>query len=356
MTRPQIPDVAEGKTALVLHCRFSGTPLLSVTPLIGQWPELLKPIEVIHPIYKQPIKYLLARLNTLHQLQTVNGWSLDSGTLLEQKLLMSAAMLKLDALKISVPSLPLDSIAIGCLPRFYELVSWYVEKTTQRQALPIYHVSVLNPKWETLGAWIDALDTIKDEWENTVRKVSLLDSDTIDDANAEVKDSVVYQKLDFRKVWVWIDCQIRKEYAAGRIETFKSIFYSAEQNPEDWLPDDIDDLGEAIFKHCDHGNIVYHFISMRLNRIRHSINSFYGSFFIIESPEAFGKSFAASHVRTTQEDSLLEELDTALREDSNSLIRPERNNFPNQVAYMKALAKYNLLLKRATVSVDRNAF
>ena len=328
----------------IIHCQRSGLPLMAVSTMCSHgWPLInsFKPV-CVHPIYSMPLVKLLVKLQ-----EQVNKMP-DGHDAIETRIIMSAIMHNLEALhftELDQPSLPAEHIALGSAERLLKLAG----EVTKLIELPLYHVAKVNANlaWENFAVWLDAAsevadrgkkDSLKQNWEEILAERA--------DAMAEVKTSTVYKKLDFHKVWRWMEQQISQhsDYPAGRLATFKELFMRGEVTPEDWIADDVDDLVEAVLKCCDTGNEITFFIHSRLNRIRANIEAFYSSFTLLGSKTAVSLSILDEP--TAQEQQFLKKYDEQVAALIELPPTPVRSQFPTLGAYLKAQAQHNILARR----------
>lgn len=301
----------------IIHCPRSGLPLASVSAICSHgWP-LLSTFQttLLHPIYNFPLEKLIIKLNNeLRDAEQV-AWCVEQSAETEIRLTMSALMYALDAIwqppaeatylwKQLEPSLPSWAVAIGTGTRLVKLASWYHYATSKRLHFPLYRISTQNSNthWENFAAWLDEAFEIKADWESG--KDKLAHEDELRRRSAallEVRADSVYKRIDFNKVWAWIDTQMKQypAYPVGRRETFKSIFMRGELAPEEWTIDDIEDVHFAIVETCDMGNEISFFINNRLRQIRAVIEDFYSSFTLLS--RVSGDKLAALDVASPQE-------------------------------------------------------
>lgn len=111
--------------------------------------------------------------------------------------------------------------------------------------------------------------------------------------------------------------------------------------PEEWLPDDVDDLSEAIAEHCDIGNEIMFFVRNRLQLIRDQITEFYGSFTIVST-----KLSSESLTQSDKEAELLQEYDRRVGALETLPTPPQQKDFATLVLFLRAQAQYNILKSR----------
>jgi hypothetical protein len=249
------------------------------------------------------------------------------------------------------PSLPSWAVCVASGERLLRLASWYHFATSKRLELPKYRICTANKNlgWESFSAWLDDAFSVKAEWESGKERYALAaEVKARTDALLTIKSEAVYKRIDLNKVWNWVDVQLKEDgrYAAGRRETFKTIFMSADLNPEAWTLDDIEDVQVAIIEACDIGNDIMFFIRNRLTNMRAVIKDFYSSFTLLpssgqldeldqpsqEEQQKTGEFFAGFDRRA----SALEELPA----------EPKRESFATLAKFLQAQAQHRILTRR----------
>lgn len=342
----------------IITCYRSGVPLASVTAICSQgWPLLNSfQASLIHPIYQMPLSKLILKLKDhLHSAEAAE-WLVDDHEITEIRLCMSAIMYDLDAIwqasaesKQHIPSLPSGVVAIGSAARLLNLASWYHFATSKRMTFPQYRIAKHNNnlEWQNFSTWLEDAETIRDEWQSGKdRHAQAEELRRREAALLTVKAESIYKRIDFNKVWNWIDIQLATEYAAGRRATFKELFMRGDLSPEDWMADDVDDLVEAILKCCDTGNEISHFINTRLNHIRQLIADFYGSFTLLDTVAKDGVSAHPDAVQTEKEKQFFDALDHKADQLVELPPAPKRESFATLALFLKAQAQHNLLARR----------
>jgi hypothetical protein len=319
---------------------------------------------LLHPIYGFPIEKLILKLDADLRSAEQVAWCVDAGMETEIRLTMSAMLYALETIwqppveathlwKQLEPSLPSWAVAIGTGPRLLKLASWYHYATSKRLSFPLYRISTANSNlhWQNFGAWLDEAFEIKAEWETGKNKFAHeaeLAKRTA--ALQEVRAEHIYKRIDFNKVWNWVDVQMSQfpAYPAGRRETFKTIFMKADQAPEEWTLDDIEDVHFAIVETCDMGNEISFFINNRLRQIRLVIEDFYSSFTLLSSVSADGMS-ALDEV-TPQEQAATTAFFTSFDKRATELETlpeaPKRESFASYPKFLQAQAQWNILKRR----------
>jgi hypothetical protein len=351
-----------------IYCPRSGLPLAQITNLCASnWPVLANFSQTfLHPIYNVPLPALISKLSSQIICLENNCWKPEStAESTELSLSLSAIMYSLGCIvqdsRNPAPSLPAFPVSIGAASRVLHLASWYFNLTSQRLTFPQYHPNTVdkNLLWQNFSAYLDACFTIKDEWESGKKKLEAEESIRLSqEASKEIRDAKIKIKLDYIKVWAWIDTQISQspKYPVGRRETLKTLFLRGNLEPENWIADDIDDLSEAVFDLCDQGNDITHFIRQRLNGIRDALNNFYGSFTLLGGIADSGKdSVVVSDSETKKEKEFFENFDNQLIEMTELPPAPERTQFATLGLYLKAQAQHNILSRRWALLQSKRA-
>ena len=369
------PTPASIHPTKIIHCPRSGLPLATVTTICSHgWP-LLSAFQttLLHPIYNFPIEKLIIKLNSeLLEAEQV-AWCVEATAETEIRLTMSAIMYSLEAIwqppveathlwKQLEPSLPSWAVAIGTGSRLAKLANWYHYATSKRLAFPLYRISTQNSntKWENFAAWLDEAFEIKTDWEQGKDKLS--HEDELRKRSAallEVRADSVYKRIDFNKVWAWIDTQMKVDprYPAGRRETFKTIFMRGDQAPEEWTVDDIEDVHFAIVETCDIGNEICFFINNRLRQIKAVVEDFYSSFTLLSKVSSEGLD--ALDTVTPQEqaasNSFFSGFDKRAAELETLPDAPKRESFASYPKFLQAQAQWNILKRRHDLLATRSA-
>jgi hypothetical protein len=354
----------------VLYCYRSGVPLVTVTALCGgQWPFIQQVnTSLLHPVYALPLSAVLTKMKDLIDQADEAAWMLPDNQLLDLRLCMSAVMYQLEAIwqppaeavhlwnKLE-PSLPCEATAAACASRLFKIARWYHFATSKRMELPLYRISKGNNNlhWENYSAWVDDAWSVRQEWESGRAELSRQHELQLHtEALQMIRSADVLKRLDFRKVWGWIDLQMKADskYGPGRRETLRSIFLTADTQPELWTLDDIEDLQEAVINTCDRENDVYFFVNTRLVQLHANVKSFYGSFTFLhdEDEEATGEQAqreqAAKQAFFADYDRQIESLDQLPPE-------PQRAAFVTMPKYLQAMAQWRILRARFEASQKR---
>lgn len=362
----------------IILCPRSGLPLAKVEALCSHgWP-LLSTLSsttggLLHPIYGFPAERLISKLRSELQAAEQISWCCTDHDIRDMKLSISALMYALDCMwmphpdavqqrKQIEPSLPSWDVCVGSASRFVALASWFHYATSKRLVFPLYRVSKLNNNlgWENFSAWLDDAFDVKRKWEGG--KEALKDAEELKlrtEALLTVKAENIYKRIDFMKVWNWINIQMKEhaDYPAGRRETFKTIFLSGDMHPEDWTLDDIEDLQVAVLETCDIGNEIMHFIRTRLKHIRAMIQDFYSSFTILSSSNLglLGNPGEASEEEKKATNAFMEKFDNRLDILSELPAEPKRESFTSLGLFMKAQAEWRILKRRFDAKAEKVA-
>lgn len=331
-----------------VNCAISGAVLgvLEVSIVEGNVPfvQNFSDVQLLHPFFGQSDYNLLRKYDESLKWFAENGWQNDSHHLPRLQIIMSATMHKLGILKQESPSRPNYAIVAGCAHRLYKLSRWYLMETSKRAALPTFSVSRRNEnmEWENLRYWLDELAEIQERWKTKTQEIER--EAELRSRETALKDimSSHTRKVSLRNVWGWIELQLKLSIRDGRIETWKSLFMTGDLAPEEWLPDDVDDLAEAVAEHCDIGNEIMYFVRNRLQLIREQITEFYGSFTIVRTTADSPQFTQVSD----KENELLREYDAKVALLDNLPTPPQQKDFGTLVLFLKAQAQYNILKSR----------
>lgn len=349
----------------VIYCTRSGLPLAKVTALCSQgWPFLNNVSgQMIHPVYELELSVLIGRLKERSTKAQEAGWMIDDGYMNDIAVCMSAIMYKLDAMwmppstdsyhKIE-PSLPLPPIVVGSAQRLVNLASWYHFATSKRMSFPIYRPSKKNENsgWQNFKDWLDTAWEIRDEWEKgrseSERQVLLKKRE---EALLTVKGEDVYKRIDFQKVWNWIEIQLAADsrYPVGRRATFKELFMKGDMAPEDWTTDDVEDLQFAITECCDIGNEITFFINKRLNGIKAGISAFYGSFTLITRVSGEAGTEGETEEEKQKTAQFFSDFDSRAANLEELPPAPKRESFASMAKFLQAQAQWRILSQRYEV-------
>lgn len=356
----------------VIYCPRSGLALAKVEALCSHgWPLINSLASttsgLIHPIYGMPLDKLVVKLKGELAAAEAVAWCSVDADQREIQLAMSAIMYSLDCIwqppvaathmwNRLEPSLPGWAVCVASGARLLQLASWFHYATSKRLAFPLYRISTANNNtaWQNFSTWLDDAWSVKSDWE--ARKDVVLEAAELKartEALLAVKGEHIYKRIDFNRVWKWIDIQMAQDarYEAGRRETFKSIFMSGDMHPEEWTLDDVEDVQLAVLETCDMGNDIMFFIRTRLNNIRSIIQDFYSSFTLLTrvSGEAGGiDELDENEVQKTGEffagfDKRAENLDSLPPE-------PKRESFATLAKFLQAQAQHRILARRYDMS------
>lgn len=354
-------EISGNLPSKVIYCQRSGLPLVSVTAICSLgWPMLSSlQTSMIHPIYANSLDRNIAQLKSSLQSAEEIAWQCYDHEERNLQLLCSAIMYQLGAMweppEGSIhqiePSLPSWAVTIGCGKRLAAVASWYHHATSKRMRFPTYRITKTagNTNWENFGGWLDEAFEIKKEWEKgrSENVLKELDAKNREDAMETVHAERLYGRVDFNKVWNWVETQMKenKEYTVGRRETFKNIFMNGDLHPEDWTLDDIEDLQFALTQTCEIGNDIMFFINKRLNGIKAIISSFWGNFMLVGNRES-GPSFEMTELEKQKTGEFLAEYDTRAAALEELPPEPQQASFANKVLFYKAQAQWNILKRR----------
>lgn len=345
----------------IIFCARSGLPLCKVEALCSQgWPFLSSlQNEMIHPLYGMPLDSLLVRLrNGLSAAEEI-AWQCYEHEERELQITVSAVMYSLGAMWLppqgSVhriePSLPAWPVVAGSGKRLLNLASWYHHATSKRMEFPMYRITKTagNTKWENFSGWLDDAFAIKQEWEKgrASHELNAIAAQKRELASDTVRAEHLYGRVDFRKVWNWIDLQLAqsKDYPAGRRETFKNLFLTGDLRPEEWTTDDVEDLQFAVTECCDIGNEITFFINTRLNGIKAGIVDFFSSFTIISSVGgSVSLDMSPEEAAKTQE--FFGDFDSRAASLAELPPPPKKESFATLALFLKAQAQWNILKRR----------
>jgi hypothetical protein len=298
-----------------------------------------------HPFYRLPHPVLLKKLeDSLKQAQE-QGWVLSWREQQRMQLLMSAIMHELGVMKQEGPSLPKMEIAAGSAGRLLALSKWFFFLTSQRVEFPQYSINKKNENlgWENYKYWLDAAFHVRENWAKKARTYELdAKKKAHEEALKEIKDDVVYKRLDMRRIWNWIEIQLVDHHSKGRIETFKNLFLNGDLEVYEWTTDDVDDLIEATVQFCDQGNDIMFFIRKRLQGMLALQRDLFSSFMIVGGARTGFQEEKA----TEQEEAFIAEYDKKVEALEELPPKPNRESFATQGLFMRAEAQWNILARR----------
>lgn len=331
-----------------VQCAISGAVLgtLEVAIVEGSLPfvQNFSEMQLLHPFFGQSEYNLMRKYDESLKWFAENGWQNDTHHLPRLQVIMSATMYKLGVLKQETPSRPSFAIVAGCAHRLYSLAKWYFMETGKRNQLPTFSVARRNSnmEWENLRYWLDEFHEIRERWRT--RASELQREEELRSRETALKEimSQHTRKVSLRNVWSWLELQLKVEVKDGRLETWKSLFFTGDLAPEDWLADDVDDLAEAVAEYCDIGNEIMYFVRNRLQFIREQITEFYGSFTIVRTT-ADSPQFSQM---SDKESELLQEYDNKVSLLDDLPPPPQQKDFATLVLFLKAQANYNILKSR----------
>lgn len=352
----------------ILYCPRSGLPLAKLEALCAHgWPlvnSLTSNLSgIVHPVYGLALPRLISKLKTELEAAESAEWDVQHTAQQEIQVTVSAIMYSLDAIwqppseahhlwKSLEPSLPAWPVCVASAGRVLGLASWWHFATSKRLAFPRYRVSAANKnlQWQNFATWLDDAWAIKTDWESRKQAV-----DTAEelrhrtDALLAVRADKVYKRIDFNRVWRWVDIQLAadKRYPAGRRETFKSIFMGADLAPQDWTLDDLEDLQQAMLECCDLGNEIMFFINQRMSNMREILKDFYSSFTLLNNVAQQGD---LSDLDSTEEQEKTSEFFASFDRRAESIDdlppEPQRHQFATIGLFLQAQAQHRILARR----------
>lgn len=331
-------------------CQNSGVPLAILEVLIfeGHLPvlEAHDSAPYFHPFYRISPAVLIKKLEESLRLAQDSGWINTPSEQKRLQLLTSSLLFSLDAVKQECATLPSYTVASASASRLLALAKWFFFVSAGRLQFPVYHVTKKNDnlQWDNFKHWLDSAFEIRAEWSKNVKSLEIAEKQRLFSLSLKEINSESYRRIDTRKVWKWMEMQLLLKYAAGRVETFKSLFLNGDVEPHEWTIDDVEDLKYAITESCDIGNEITFFINKRLNGILALIRDFYSSFTLLGKKPDVGN--LQEDKQTPQELAMIEELDRRL--DSIDVLPPApvRASFTSNALFWKAQAQWNILARR----------
>ncbi len=296
----------EGASAMTLGLGFS--------PYIKVWKENT----FLHPVFSLSLRELV--------LKSLACWESEkSGTRSyspQYKGLLFLAMLHAsDCIKQDVPAFPSLKTIDTHFNRLIELLSWKQDINSTRLVLPKLHIwkgakgEDTNNPFAGVGAWLDACDSAKNDYENTVRtrqkeakqKASVL-------AERSIR-SQMYSNISLRRPWDWIETQV-PQFVMEANADLELLFFAAEERIQHWDEADIDALEGLVLSHCELGNNVSYEVNKRIKQLRTWHSIYMDTFEIVVDREK-----------------MLEEIGSE---------EPVLANFPSRSAWLVAHAKWKL--------------
>lgn len=330
-----------------VYCAISNVPLLSVSTLcLGTWPLVVKfDGALAHPVYDLPHETLLRKLTNQLAECDRNCFQLSDAALLQLQLTTSATLRAMNCLVSNAkrPSgLPPKEIVIGCAGPLLSIAQRHLT-ASKRPALPKYRP---DRDWSSFKGWTEAATQIYEDF----YRAAVAPEDVLEHAISEAGESdmrAVYNKLDTKKVWAWIEAQCT-DVPMGRLITFKELFTTTDLNPIEWLQDDVDDLTEVISKHCDGTHDVMHFVMSRCNSIRRQLREYNSGFSLLTASSAESKLLDTPEQLGIEAEAISVTM-TGYRAQAASLtaapVPPSRKDFPKLVDFLKTQAEFNLISK-----------
>lgn len=341
-----------------IYCQVSGVILgrLEVCIFEGHLAYLQTHSDAtyMHPFYQLSNVVLCNKLEDALRLAQDNGWIVTWREQQRLQLLVSAIMHQLDCISQQGACLPSYQIAVGSAARLLSLARWYFFISSQRLAFPNYKVSKDNDnlQWENYRHWVDAALKIRENWSKKKKEIEIeAKKKANDEAIREIKSESVFRRVDIRKVWAWMEIQLVLHYNQRQIEYFKELFLNGDVDSHEYILDDVDDLREALLKHCDIGNEIMFFIRKRLSGIAALISDFRSSFTLISGP----KGRFQEEQQTPQEVAFFSDFDKQAEQLEVMPPKPTREAFATLAHFMQAEAKWNILNKRWKKLQDEKA-
>lgn len=342
----------------ILYCTRSGVPLCKVTKLNrGGWPISGTALgELAHPIYSYSLHKLIAGLE--HHLDIIYQEGFKFSTEHEWRkqdlaLHISAIMHSIEAIWQPPPgghtigSLPSTVVAIGCAPKFLELVTWYHEQTSKRLKFPIYriHPNNGNMNWENFNGWLEAATAVKIRWESGKDKIMReADIKATEDALLEVRAKSIWKRLDYVKVWNWIDMNLSHGVNESRRAHYRELFLKGDTNPDDYTMHSVDNFMCDVVEYCDLGNEIMFFIRERMNMIRTVIQEFCSGYRLMTDVVSLG-----GVLNTEAERQEFEKTTATLAHITGDVTQltelppqPVRSNFKSFALFLQAQARWNI--------------
>lgn len=308
----------------------------------------------LHPFYRLSSALIVKKLeDALHSAQE-SGWALGWREKQRLQLLVSAILFHMNAIKQDRATLPSLPVAVGSAGRLLGLAKWYFYVNSERVQFPVYSVSKKNEnlEWENFKFWLDAAMKTRESWSKRSKELAReAQIRAHEQAIKEIRDDVIYKRLDLKKIWAWIELQLLDNMPDGRIQTLKNLFLTGDIEVHEWSTDDVDDLREAVLKFCDMGNEITHFIGRRLDGIAALIRDFYSGFTILNWS---GKKFSEEQ-QTPQEALFLSEYDKKAEVLEALPDKPKRENFSTLGLFLRAEAQWNILSKRYKLRQEQQA-
>jgi hypothetical protein len=339
-----------------IYCQKSGVVLgqLEVLILEGHLAYLEAHDEAVyeHPFYRMSQTVLLKKLeDALHHCQN-NGWVCTHAEQQRLQLLVSAVMHHLGCVKQEGACLPSFTVAASSAGRLLGIAKWFFYVSSQRLQFTTYSISTRNQnlQWENFKHWLDTAYEIRNDWSKNKKEMQREAELRLREESIRTIKSEHFKRVDTKKVWNWVHLQLADHYAPGRLETFKSIFMDGDINAHEWNTDDIDDVSEAILKHCDIGNEIMYFIRKRLDGILGLVKDFGSSFTLITRVQSdkFGEGS-----QTPEEALFFSEFDKKAEALETLPPAPKREDFESLGKFLKAQANWNILSKRWKQSQSR---
>lgn len=334
------------QTNQIIVCSITGLELIQVNSLCaGTWPLLVNlSKELVHPVFELDSTSLTNKLSNLINEAERNNYNLSQNTEQQLQLTICATLHKLNCLALSNNQpcgLPGTGTLVGSAAPLLDLAKWHFS-LVKKPALPKYRPTVA---WLNFSSWTTSCLDIKQNW----HKARDVESDKLQAALESDRDiKVVYSKIDKDKVWAWIHKQAKQNVSAGRLITMETLFTTPYINPLEWNTDDVDDLLEIVYNHCDTGHDILHYIQSVANNLRRQINEYNSGFSLNTSYDSPSLLIGSNDVQEKEAmNTTMKSYHTQL-EDVASLAdikKPNKADYPKLIDFLRAQSQYNILVK-----------
>lgn len=353
---PRLPALLEPPQSASLkqavRCAISGVSLgiLEVSIIEGAAPVVqnFNTLQIVHPFFQASDYNLLKKLQESLDWCNSHEWEVDARQMERLQILMVAIMDRLGALKSESPGLPGIVATVGSVNRLGHLANWWLHHTTRRIQFPVFSVSRRNDNmdWNNFKSWLDSANEIRAMWDKRKSEIEYdAELRARELASREVRSDSV-RRADLKKIWNWIELQLQGNIHPGQIHTMKAIFFTADMAPEEWLPDDIDDLSNAIHEHVDMGNEISHYITVRINNLYAAIRGFYEGFTIVNRAASSVNSGEPSPKELAAENEFFKQFDDQVADMKVLPAAPVPGDYPTLAKFLKAEAQHRLLAAR----------
>lgn len=342
----------------ILYCTRSGVPLCKVTKLNrGGWPISGTALgELAHPIYSYSLSKLIKGLTDHLDIAYETGFKFgDEHDWRKQDIAMhmSAIMWAMEAIWQPpagghiVGSLPSTVIAIAHAPKLLDLVEWYYGETSQRLRFPLYriHPNNNNLNWENFSHWLEAAADVRTGWElRKTQRVREEDIRKTEDALLEVRARSIWKRLDYVKVWNWIDMNLAAGVSEARRAHYRELFLKGDSNPDDYTMHSVDNFMCDVVEYCDLGNEIMFFIRGRMNMIRTVIQEFCSGYRLITDVLELGGviNTEAERRELAQTTATLAHITGDVAVLTELPPQPVRSDFTTHARFLQAQARWNI--------------